>query len=47
MAKTYFNNKGKYSNEYNELIEKLVPKHGEALTNIGLLIEAKIKELEQ
>lgn len=39
MAKTYFNNKGKYSNEYNELIEKLVPKHGEAPTQIGLLLQ--------
>lgn len=39
MTKTYFNNTGKYSKEYNELIEKLVPKHGEAPTNIGLLLQ--------
>lgn len=39
MAETYWNNKGKYSKEYNELIEKLVPKHGEASTQIGLLLQ--------
>lgn len=37
--KTYINNKGKYSKEYNELIEKLVPKHGDAPTNIGILLQ--------
>lgn len=39
MTETYVNNKGKYSKEYNELIEKLVPKHGEAPTQIGLLLQ--------
>lgn len=39
MAETYWNNKGKYSKEYNELVEKLVPKHGEAPTQIGLLLQ--------
>lgn len=39
MTETYLNNTGKYSKEYNELIEKLVPKHGEAPTNIGLLLQ--------
>ena len=39
MAETYLNNKGKYSKEYNELIEKLVPRRGEAPTQIGLLLQ--------
>ena len=39
MSETYWNNKGKYSKEYNELIKKLVPKHGEAPTQIGLLLQ--------
>lgn len=39
MAEIYRNNKGKYSKEYNELVEKLVPKHGEAPTQIGLLLQ--------
>lgn len=39
MTETYVNNKGKYSKEYNELIEKLVPRQGEAPTNIGLLLQ--------
>ena len=39
MTETYLNDKGKYSKEYNELVEKLVPKHGEAPTNIGLLLQ--------
>lgn len=39
MAEIYFNNKGKYSKEYNELIEKLVPRQGEAPTQIGLLLQ--------
>lgn len=39
MAETYWNNKGKYSKEYNELIEKLIPQQGEAPTQIGLLLQ--------
>ena len=39
MTETYWNNKGKYSKEYNELIEKLVPRQGEAPTQIGLLLQ--------
>lgn len=39
MSETYRNNKGKYSKEYNELIEKLVPRQGDAPTNIGLLLQ--------
>lgn len=39
MAETYRNNKGKYSKEYNELIEKLVPQQGDAPTNIGVLLQ--------
>lgn len=39
MAETYRNNKGKYSKEYNELIEKIVPQRGEAPTQIGLLLQ--------
>ena len=39
MTEIYFFNKGKYSKEYNELIEKLVPQQGEAPTNIGLLLQ--------
>lgn len=39
MKETYLNNIGKYSKEYNELIEKLVPQQGEAPTQMGRLLQ--------
>ena len=39
MTEIYLLNKGMYSKEYNELIEKLVPQQGEAPTQVGLLLQ--------
>lgn len=40
MENTYWNGKGKYSKEYNEMFERLVPSRGDAPTQIGQVLRA-------
>lgn len=40
MENTYWNGKGKYSKEYNEMFDKLVPSRGDATTQIGQVLRA-------
>lgn len=40
MENTYWNGKGKYSKEYKEMFDRLVPSRGDATTQIGQVLRA-------